>query len=156
MSDHENHERVVVHSDFTLERRLDASTEAVFAAWGDESAKRSWFAAEAESYRLDFTCGGSELIDSTPADGHRVRFRATYHDILASERIVFSAVLSSDGRPATASLTTVEFVPEGNGTRLVLTEQDVFLDGLERPEWRESGTGTWLDALVHHVEGSAS
>jgi uncharacterized protein YndB with AHSA1/START domain len=156
MTDHDASERVAVHSDFTLERRLDASVDAVFAAWADESAKRSWFAADAESYRLDFTRGGSERVDTTLADGHRVRFDASYHDILASERIVFSAVLSSDDRLATVSLTTVEFVPEGRGTRVVLTEQDVFLDGLERPEWRERGTGSWLDALVRHVEGSAS
>jgi len=155
MTDHDTSERVVAHSDFMLERRLDASVDAVFAAWADEPAKRSWFAADAESYRLDFAVGGSETVDTTLADGHRVRFHATYHDILASERIVFSALLSSDDRPATVSLTTVEFVPDGRGTRLVLTEQGAFLDGLERPEWRERGTGTWLDALVRHVEGSA-
>jgi hypothetical protein len=37
--------------------------------------------------------------------------------------------------------------PLGNSTRLILTEQGAFLDGLEQPAWREQGTGEWLDAL---------
>src|SRR5205823_797624 len=37
-------------------------------------------------------------------------------------------------------ITTVEFVPAPDGTRLVLTEQGTFLDGMEQPQWREQGT----------------
>lgn len=48
---------------------------------------------------------------------------------------------------ATVSVTTVEFVPDGTGTRLLLTEQGTFLDDQEQPAWREQGTGEWLDAL---------
>jgi hypothetical protein len=66
---------------------------------------------------------------------------------VADRRIVYSSVLSQDDRPATVSLTTVELYPFGNSTRLILTEQGAFLDGLEQPAWREQGTGDWLDAL---------
>jgi len=45
------------------------------------------------------------------------------------------------------SVATFEFVPDGGGTRLVLTEQGVFLDGLDTSEQREEGTGVLLDAL---------
>jgi hypothetical protein len=45
------------------------------------------------------------------------------------------------------SVTTAELSPAGEGTQLVLTEQGTFLDGREEPEWREHGTGEWLDAL---------
>ena len=44
-------------------------------------------------------------------------------------------------------MTTVEFVPRSTGTHLVLTEQDTLLDDQEHPEWRQQGTGDWLDAL---------
>ena len=49
------------------------------------------------------------------------------------------------------SLTTVRFARDGDGTRLVLTEQGTFLDDQEQPEWREQGTGDWLDALGRQV-----
>ena len=42
---------------------------------------------------------------------------------------------------------TVELSPAGDSTRLVLTEQGAYLDGLEQPSWREQGTSDWLDAL---------
>ena len=48
---------------------------------------------------------------------------------------------------ATVSLTTVELVPEGEGTLLVLIEAGAYLDGREQPAWREQGTNDWLDAL---------
>ena len=47
----------------------------------------------------------------------------------------------------TVSLTTVELTPDGDSTRLVLTEHGAFLDGREQPAWREQGTSDWLDAL---------
>ena len=45
------------------------------------------------------------------------------------------------------SLATVEFKPEGDGTRLIFTEQGAFLDGYDEPAQREHGTGELLDAL---------
>jgi len=45
------------------------------------------------------------------------------------------------------SLTTIEFFADGDGTRLVFTEQGAFFDGLDDPSVRESGTGKLLDAL---------
>jgi hypothetical protein len=48
---------------------------------------------------------------------------------------------------ATVSVTTVEFSAAGVGTRLVMTEQGTYLDGLEDPSWRERGTSQQLDAL---------
>ena len=50
------------------------------------------------------------------------------------------------------SLTTVELYAAGDGTRLVLTEQGAFLDGLEQPAWREQGTGDQLNALGAELE----
>ncbi|MFD9869087.1 hypothetical protein ACFXI8_26565 [Streptomyces niveus] len=41
----------------------------------------------------------------------------------------------------------MRFARDDDGTRLVLTEQGTFLDDQEQPEWRERGTGDWLDAL---------
>jgi hypothetical protein len=42
---------------------------------------------------------------------------------------------------------TVELGPEGAGTRLVLTEQGAYFDGLDDTGERERGTAELLDAL---------
>ena len=55
--------------------------------------------------------------------------------------------MSAAENVSTVSITTVEFSPADDGTRLVLTEQGTFLDGQEELSWREQGTSEWLDAL---------
>jgi hypothetical protein len=41
----------------------------------------------------------------------------------------------------------VELQPAGDGTRLILTEQGVFLDGMDNVKQREQGTHGLLDKL---------
>ena len=84
-------------------------------------------------------------------DGVDLVARSEYHDIVPDERIVYTTALFTDEVLSTVSLTTVRFARDGDGTRLVLTEQGTFLDDQEQPEWREQGTGDWLDALGRQV-----
>jgi uncharacterized protein YndB with AHSA1/START domain len=138
--------RQVKHASFNLERIYETSTAHVFAAWADPKAKARWFAGPGSQHELDFRVGGREVNRCRP-EGKIVTFVSVYHDIVPGQRIVYTSTLSVDERVSTVSLTTVELSPLGDGTRLVLTEQAAFLDGLEQPTWREQGTGTWLDAL---------
>ena len=140
-------EHSVKHSTFTLERTYAAAPARVFAAWADRDTKATWFAAHDTGYTLDFRVGGTEAAHGCTGDGTEIVAESVYHDIRAGERIVYSTLLSGGGLLATVSVTTVEFVPDGTGTRLVLTEQGTFLDDREQPEWREQGTGDWLDVL---------
>jgi uncharacterized protein YndB with AHSA1/START domain len=136
----------VKHTTFTLERTYGVSPAKVFAAWSDPTAKARWFAAPDGEHELDFRVGGRESNHGI-LGGNRISFEAYYHDIKPDERIVYSGTLSGGGELATVSITTVEFEAVGDGTKLVLTEQDTFLDGQEEPEWRRQGTGDWLDKL---------
>jgi uncharacterized protein YndB with AHSA1/START domain len=140
-------EHSVKHSTFTLERTYSAPPAKVFAAWGDRDTKAKWFAAADSGYTLDFRVGGTEAAHGRTDDGQEILAESVYRDIRTDERIVYSTVLFGRGVLATVSVTTVEFVPDGTGTRLVLTEQGTFLDDQEHPDWREQGTGEWLDAL---------
>lgn len=143
-------EHSVLHSTFTLERDYPVPPERVYAAWADPVAKARWFASLAE-HHLDFRVGGRETVVTSGKPA--LRFDAVYHDIVPNERIVFSGTMSADGLLATVSLTTVQLAAEGTGTRLVLTEQGTFLDGRESPDWREKGTGDWLNALATELAG---
>jgi len=136
----------VLHSTFTLERRYPATPARVFAAWADPDTRARWFAGSDVRHDFDFQVGGREIArrDGKPA----LRFESVYHDIVPEQRIVYTSTLFTDGEPATVSLTTVRFEPDGDGTLLTLTEQGTFLDGKEQPDWREKGTSDQLDALA--------
>ena len=136
----------VKHATFTLERGYPVPPARVFAAWADPAAKARWFVPDG-SHELDFRVGGRETVDAAAPDGTPLNVVSTYHDIVPEQRIVYSTTLSGSKALATVSFTTVELVADGDGTRLVLTEQGTFLDGAEDPMWREQGTGDWLDRL---------
>ncbi len=142
----------VTHATFTLERHYPVPPARVFAAWADVAAKARWFAGPGAEHDLDFRVGGRELNQGRHGDGPLLTFDSRYHDIVQDERIVFSSTLSAGDTLATVSLTSVELSPDGDGTRLVLTEQGTHLDGHEDPAWRQQGTAAQLDALGNELK----
>jgi len=143
-------ERSIVHSTFTLERLYPVPISRVFRAWADPQIKARWFAGNPGDYQLDFRPGGLER-NGAVHEGKRITWESLYREIVTDQRIVYTSVLCEDSAVATVSLATVEFVPDGNGTRLILIEAGAYLDGREQPAWREEGTGAWLDALGRHL-----
>jgi uncharacterized protein YndB with AHSA1/START domain len=139
-------DRNVTHATFTLERDYPVSPKRVFEAWADPVVKGRWFGRNLGGYELDFRPGGIER-NSMSHDGKQISWESLYREIVTDERIVYTSVLSEDADPATVSLTTIEFFPQGEGTRLVLVEAGAYLDGRELPIWREEGTSDWLDRL---------
>jgi uncharacterized protein YndB with AHSA1/START domain len=69
------------------------------------------------------------------------------------QRIVYTNDMHLDEKRISVSLATVEFKPAGAGTRLLFTEQAVFLDGYDDPAVRERGTRALLDDLDAALRG---
>ena len=61
--------------------------------------------------------------------------------------LVFSYVMTIDGRPISASLASVELFPAQAGIRIVYTEQGQYFDGGDQALQREIGCGELYDAL---------
>lgn len=152
--------RSVVHADFTIARRYDASPARVFAAFADPVAKRRWSTCHDEGglgeYSLDFREGGVETMRGAPAPGGVYAMRAVYHEIVPEQRIVYSYEMLRDDIRLSVSLVTLEFRGEGAGTRLVFTEQSAFLDGQDTPQAREQGTGIGFDRLAEELARQAA
>jgi uncharacterized protein YndB with AHSA1/START domain len=141
----------ITHANFTLERRYAWTPQQTFRAFSDPELKRQWFANPGNwphaEWELDFRVSGGELSSGGAPGGPRYTLRSRFHDIVENERIVFAYDLLCDHRLFSVSLTTIEFLSAGDGTRLMFTEQGAFFDDLEDPAEREHGTGKLLDAL---------
>ena len=96
--------------------------------------------------------GGRERYRGRPPDGSVHAADAWYLDIEPDRRIVYAYDVRVGDTRLVASLATVELRPEGGGTRLVFTEQGVFLDGWDNPAMREEGTKGLLDALGDYLK----
>ena len=142
-------DRTVEHATFTVERSYNALPARVFAAFADPRQKARWFGPEDgdTAVTLDFRVGGTESMSGEIEGGPSFRYDAVYQDIVADERIVYTYDMHMDGRRISVSVATVEILPDGERTRLVVTEQGVYLDGLDQPAFREKGTGDLLDKL---------
>jgi uncharacterized protein YndB with AHSA1/START domain len=152
-------ERSVVHSTFVIERIYPATPERVFAAWSDQAAKTQWFGPSdkhADSYSLDFREGGREHLSVSAPDGAVYTFDAVFADIVPARRIVHTYDMHRDDARISVSVATIEFEAVADTTRLTLTEQGVFLDGLDARAEREHGTNALLDALASHLQKSIS
>ncbi len=66
---------------------------------------------------------------------------------MTDQRIVYTYDMHLDDARISVSLATVELEPAGAGTRLIFTEQGVFLDGYDDAGSREHGTRELLDKL---------
>lgn len=103
---------------------------------------------------LDFREGGTETDSGGPEGGFVSTMKAIYHDIVENQRIVYTCEMLLDGVRMSVSLATIELEPDGEGTRLTLTEQGVYLTGEDQVAGREEGTNGLLDALQAYVEGA--
>jgi uncharacterized protein YndB with AHSA1/START domain len=152
--------RSVDHAKFVIERTYSASPARVFNAWADPAAKARWFVGPDElkevGREIDFRVGGRERLSSEPAGGPIHLFDCLYHDIMPDRRIVYAYDMYLDQRRISVSLATVEFEPAGAVTRLIFTEQAVFLDGAETAARREEGTRALLDNLDAEVRRQTS
>jgi uncharacterized protein YndB with AHSA1/START domain len=141
----------VVHRTLSVERTYPAPPARVFAAFADAGTKRRWFAEDAgfevDEFALDFRVGGFERTRFRAVGGGPGRNDTLFLDIVAGERIVFAYALNAGEVRTSAALTTVELAADGGGTRLLLTEQVAFLDGVDGTAGRERGWGGLLDRL---------
>lgn len=145
----------IVHDCVDLERRYQAPPTRVFHAFADPATKRRWFAEgegwTVEHYALDFRIGGSETARFRFRGGSLITNETVIHDLVPAERIVSSYAMTIDGAPLSASLLTIEFAADGDGTFLRFVDHVAFLDGADDIESRTSGSEGLLEALAKEL-----
>jgi uncharacterized protein YndB with AHSA1/START domain len=154
--------RSIVHGTFTIVRHLKHAPLRVFDAFAKEEAKAKWFAGppgwEQHEKHFDFREGGREVLKGKHGSGTVSAFDCLYRDIMepsADEpgRIIYSYVMHLDGKKISVSQASIEIVPEGAGTKLVVTEYGDFLDGYDDAGSREHGTNFLMDRLDQSLTG---
>jgi uncharacterized protein YndB with AHSA1/START domain len=146
----------VTRGSFTITRRWKHAPLRVFNAFAREEEKAKWFAGLAGWQKLekqfDFREGGREMLTGRHAGGTVSQFDCVYRDIVEPAggepgRIIYSYVMHLDGKKISVSQATIEILPNGQGTKLVLTEYGDFLDGYDDAGSREHGTNLLMDRL---------
>jgi uncharacterized protein YndB with AHSA1/START domain len=144
------------HATLTIERNMKASISRVFAVWANSEAKRQWFACHDEwmpvEYSLDFRVGGAERNHVADTDGVLHVYEARYIDIVPNARIVYAYDMKLGDTRISVSLATVTFEATAVGTKMLFTEQIVFLDGYADNGSRLQGTEILVARIQAFVE----
>lgn len=160
-------ESAVLHGGFNLERTYSHSPAKVFAAFAEPSRMRRWFVEEKWSqvvaFEMDFKVGGKMKTrflfpghpDAPIPAGIPMGNDAVFLDIVKDRRIVMAYSMNVDETPFSASLATFELMPEGNGTRLVATEQGAYFENSDGPAMREQGWRELLESLARELGKAA-
>jgi uncharacterized protein YndB with AHSA1/START domain len=150
----------VAHETFVIERIYDVPVAQTFRAWADPALKARWFAGSAEAlgagYELDFRVGGHEVNRGGPPSGPVYTYESEFRDIIPERRIVYTYEMFADEARISVSVATVLFSGDDTKTHLVVTEQGVFLDGLDTVVQREEGTRSLLDSLAVSLNSGES
>ncbi|MBN8919544.1 MAG: SRPBCC domain-containing protein [Rhizobiales bacterium] len=130
----------------TLKRRLNASAQAVYAAWTDPQRLIKWFGPDSGAVvraDVDLRVGGGYTVEFFTEDGEAHHVSGTYREVVANERLQFTWAWRST--PERESLVTVTIRPDGDGVMLTLLHER-FFDEQARDRHRYGWTGT-LDKL---------
>ena len=151
----------VIHSTFVVERSFPKPPETVFAAFADPAKVRRWYGSgehhEVLEFASDFRVGGTQtqryrLGPGTPVAGMVIHNDARFQEIQPNRRIVTAYTMDLGEKRISATLVTVELVPNGNGTDLILTNQGAFFEGGPGPEMIEAGWRSLMDKLAKELE----
>jgi len=142
---------------FTVERDYAFAPAVVFSGFATIEAKKVWFGNETNSevtkHTLDFRVGGWEHWRGKP-QGHTAWMTndTLIHEVVPNERIIIGYSMTMDERLFTVSQQVLEFLPKGDGTRLKLTEQILYIDVADHHENRVQGTEALLASLDAYLQ----
>ena len=113
----------------TLKRRLNARPERIYAAWTDPEKIAAWFGPSqvvsgSVQADIDARAGGRYRISFDTEDGQHHQVGGVYRELAANQRLVFSWAWHST--PERESLVTVSLKPDGDGTLLTLSHEQLF------------------------------
>jgi len=145
----------VRHATVVVERIFKSSPEKVFSAWKNPEQFNNWNHPGSEGwalaeYKQDFRNGGETRTVFGPKENPNIVGLGRFMNIVPNERIIAVENMHQDNEPLSTTLMTAEFIAEGSGTRLLITDQCAFYSW-ETESDRTDGWNEMLDRLVAAV-----
>lgn len=140
----------VEHATIVVERHFKASPARVFAAYQDPEAHDRWNVPgddwKLAEFHHEFRPGGEAISRFGPEGDPHIRSEGHYLDVVPNRRIISAGTIFDRDSAISTTMMTVELLPDGVGTRLLLTDQSAFFSW-ETKQDRTNGWGQILSRL---------
>jgi len=148
-------QNTLTHGTLVLERTYKAAPKRVFAAWESVEARERW-QSPTPGFRLkyvetDFREGGREVVHCIETVKPIWEAQIHYLDIRRDSLLVFTELVSGEGKHESAALVGVQFTPVPDGTHLIVTLQITAFDGAPMLDGYQYGWNAALDNLAKEI-----
>jgi len=140
----------MIESTLVVRRTIAAAPERLFAAWTEPAHLRAWWGppgVTCEAAEVDLRPGGAYRLANRLPDGKVLWIAGTFEEIDPPRRLVYSWQLGDEP----ASRVTVQFVPAGAATEVIVTHERI-----ATPAAHESHEQGWLGCLAELASWVAS
>jgi uncharacterized protein YndB with AHSA1/START domain len=146
------------HATIKLEHSYSAPPERVFSEFADPVARARWSAPSDDALvydEADFRVGGKDVFRCGPNGDPKFRGETRYLHIAPNARVVSSETVDLEGQHLAIALSTLDFEPTEDGTKLTVTVQIVSFIGPDMIHSYESGNKSALKNLAAHLGNMA-
>ena len=144
------------HGTVVVERTINVPVARAYAAFANPKDREAWAAPSDTAVFIydetDFRVGGRDVARCGAKNDPRFRVEARYVDIVPMQRIVSTETIHEADRLLAANITTVEFLPEGERTRMKVTVQIASFVGQGMIENTEAGHTGALNNMAQYLE----
>ena len=140
-----------------MTRYFDYPRQAVFDAWTKPEQLEQWWGCkdtEKVSSTIDLRVGGEFRHTMQIKTAGECHYSGRYTEIIVPEKIVCECAMNAHPDSAAASTVTVEFLEEGDGTRMKLTQVGLpEMPGMDMGEIISTGFSAAFKKLERHLAG---
>jgi uncharacterized protein YndB with AHSA1/START domain len=146
----------IARDTIVLERTYRAAPDRVFGVWEDVKARARWAKPFPEMDLVydshDFRVGGTDVYRCGLDGVFNWAAEIQYLDIVRDKRLIYSERMAEDGKPQSASVTTVELFARGKETLQIVSIDILTLDGSTMLEGYAGSWNTVLDNIAAELE----
>jgi uncharacterized protein YndB with AHSA1/START domain len=152
---------MIMPAPIEISRVFDAPRERVFAAWSTSERVARWFSPEGCSVphaEIDLRPGGVFAVVMRLPDGQDSLCRGAFDEVTPPSRLAFTMEVEMGGKARFRVHTVVDFVAEGEQTRMIVRQDYVLRDAdfAAAPAGATEGWRTTLDKLARELARAAT
>jgi uncharacterized protein YndB with AHSA1/START domain len=144
------------HGTIVVEQMINIPVSRAYSAFADPKERVRWGAPSdtvAFIYdAVDFRVGGMDLIRCGAKDDPRYRVEVRYINIVDERRVVWTETIRDPDKLLATNITTLEFMPHGQRTRLKVTVQVTSFVGVGMIQNTKAGQEGSLGSMARYLE----